>query len=424
MVPGRGGRDNVAPVESGIDRSVDPPSTIEGMRGPGGRILGATAAIGIVAAIGGCAAPPPPAPDSPTPSRTATATPTPSATPDPLAGMTLEQRVGQLFMVGTPAATAAPGSLDAVRTLHVGGVFLSGRSHAGVAATKAVVDAFTALATPSATAGLPLLVATDQEGGQVQVLSGPGFEAMPSGLSQGSSAPAALQTAAEGWGAALAASGVNMDLAPVVDLIASPDAARSNPPIGGFDRQFGYDPETITSHADAFRSGMDAAGVVTVIKHFPGLGAVTANTDTSSGVTDATTTATSPSVGVFATEIADGAPVVMVSTAIYTRLDPSQPAAFSSRVVAGLLREELGFDGVVISDDLSKAAQVLAWSPADRAVLALQAGVDIVLVSTDPTVIGPMVDAVVAKARSDPAFAAIVDAAARRVIALKQQRLG
>ena len=89
-----------------------------------------------------------------------------------------------------------------------------------------------------------------------------------------------------------------------------------------------------------------------------------------------------------------------------------------------LLRDRLGFDGVVISDDLSKAAQVLAWSPADRAVLAIQAGVDIVLVSTDPSVIGPMVEAVVAKARSDPAFAAMVDAAARRVVELKRELLG
>ncbi|GAB3610728.1 glycoside hydrolase family 3 protein [Humibacter ginsengiterrae] len=353
--------------------------------------------------------------------------PTPTSTPtptDPLAGMTLQQKVGQLFMVGTQANAADPATLDAVTSLHVGNVFLAGRSHGGIDATKAVVSRFTVLATAHATAGLPLFVATDQEGGEVQVLQGPGFDQMPTALQQGAMDTAALKDAALGWGGELKASGVNMNLAPVVDLIASPEAAANNPPIGGFDRQYGYDPATIETHADAFRAGVDTAGVVPVIKHFPGLGAVTANTDTDSGVTDSTTTAASPSVGVFATEIQRGARVVMMSTAIYTQLDPGGPAVFSSAIVTGLLRQKLGFNGVIMSDDLSAAEQTSAWSPADRAILALQAGVDIVLVSAEPSLAAPMVAAVVAKAQSDPAFAKVVDAAARRVVELKRYQFG
>ena len=250
--------------------------------------------------------------------------------------MTLQQKVGQLFMVGTQATAADPTTLDAVKSLNVGNVFLAGRSHGGVDATKAVVSQFTSLVGADTTAGLPLFVATDQEGGEVQVLNGPGFEDMPSGLQQGGMDPTQLKDAALGWGGELMASGVNMNLAPVVDLIPSPQDAANNPPIGGFDRQYGYDPATITTHADAFRAGMDTAGVVPVIKHFPGLGAVTENTDTDSGVTDTTTTATSPSVGVFGTEIQHGARVVMMSTAIYTQLDPGGPAVFSSAIVTGL----------------------------------------------------------------------------------------
>ena len=337
--------------------------------------------------------------------------------------MTLQQKVGQLFMVGTPATQAGTTALDAVSGLHVGNVFLSGRSHAATAATAAVVSQLTALATPDATAGLPLFVATDQEGGEVQVLQGPGMDAMPTALQQGAMPPPALQQAATTWGGQLKASGVNMNLAPVVDLIPSPQFAPDNPPIGGFDRQFGYDPATITSHADAFRAGMSAAGVVSVVKHFPGLGAVTANTDTDSGVTDTTTTATSASVGVFATEIQNGAKVVMMSSAIYTQLDAASPAVFSSKVVTGLLRGTLGFSGVIMSDDVSAAKQVSPWSPADRAILALQAGVDIVLVSASPELAAPMVAAVVAKAQADPAFAKVVDDAARRVVELKRQVL-
>jgi len=404
---------------------------------PGGRVVSASgtrrrragrraglvalaASVGLLAACTGGIVPPPTT--TPAPSGTPAPSPTPPA--DPIAGMTLEQRVGQLFMVGTPASGAASGSLDAVRTLQLGGVFLSGRSAAGSAATAAVVAAFTALVADGADAGVPLFVATDQEGGQVQVLSGPGFERIPSALEQGASDPAELRSAAQRWGVALAMSGVNMDLAPVVDLVPSAAAAKQNPPIGGFDREFGYDPATIVTAADAFRGGMAAAGVVPVLKHFPGLGEVTANTDTTAGVVDTVTTASSPSVGIFRTEIEAGAPVVMVSTAIYQQLDPGQPAAFSSAIVTGLLRQQLGFDGLVMSDDLSAAQQVAAWSPADRAILALRAGVDIVLVSTDPALVGQMVAAVVAEARADPAFAAIVDAATRRVVEAKQALLG
>jgi beta-N-acetylhexosaminidase len=325
-------------------------------------------------------------------------------------------------MVGTQATGADKVALDAVLRLHVGNVFLAGRSHDGTTATKAVVAKFTSAVAPATTANLPLFVATDQEGGEVQVLNGPGFDAMPSALQQGAMAPEALKDDARRWGAQLAASGVNMNLAPVVDLIASPAAAANNPPIGGFDRQFGYTPAIITSHADAFRAGMDTAGVVPVIKHFPGLGAVTENTDTNSGVTDSTTTATSASVGVFRTQIEHSARVVMVSTAIYAKIDPRSPAAFSRTIVTGLLRGTLGFDGVVMSDDLSAAPQTQAWSPADRAIDAIEAGVDIVLISADPSLAPEMVSAVVAKAQSDPAFAKQVDAAARHVVQLKRQQ--
>jgi beta-N-acetylhexosaminidase len=166
---------------------------------------------------------------------------------------------------------------------------------------------------------------------------------------------------------------------------------------------------------------MIRGGVVPVAKHFPGLGAVTGNTDFQAGVTDSSTTATSPSVSVYATLIRNGLPAVMVGTAVYPRIAPGVPAAFSPAVVAQLLRGQLGFAGVVMTDDVSQAKQVAAWSPEQRAVLAIQAGVDIVLVSASPQLAPQMIAAVVAKARAEPAFRAQVDAAATRVLALKQR---
>jgi beta-N-acetylhexosaminidase len=333
--------------------------------------------------------------------------------------MSLAQQVGQLFMVGTTASAAESETLSAITERHVGNIFLSGRSTVGAGATAAVVAKFTALVNASSTAGLPLLVATDQEGGKVQVLHGPGFSQIPSGLSQGAMAPPALASAAQTWGAELKSAGVNMNLAPVVDLVSSLKAAAGNPPVGSMQREFGFDAATIVAHADAFRSGMTASGVITVLKHFPGLGFVKANTDSRSGVTDTLTMTDGVDAGIYRSEIAAGAQCIMVSSAIYARIDPNMPALFSPTVVTGMLRQQLGFTGVVISDDLSAAKQVTDWSPGDRAVLAISAGVDIVLVSRTPQVAAEMVDAVVTKARGDQQFSALVSAAARRVVLLK-----
>jgi beta-N-acetylhexosaminidase len=295
-------------------------------------------------------------------------------------------------------------------------VFLSGRSTLGVDATRAVVDQLTAAA---ASTPIPLLVATDQEGGEVQVLRGPGFSAIPTALVQGGENAVALQADAAQWGAELAAAGVNLNLAPVADVVADPASAAANAPVGAFDREFGFDPQTVAEHAAAAMAGMRDAGVITSPKHFPGLGLVTENTDTTAGVTDDLTDRDSPSVRVAEQLIAQGASCLMVSTADYSLLDPGVPAAFSPTVVSGLLRRDLGFAGVVITDDLSGASQVTAWSPADRAILSIEAGDDLVLVSRYPQYAAEMMDAVVAKARTDAAFAAKVDAAARRVLALK-----
>lgn len=359
-----------------------------------------------------------PAAAGPASSSPAPADPTAPAT-GPLAGWSLEQRVGQLLMMGVDAAEAPAGARRAVTSLHLGGVFLSGRSQGGTAATRAVVDSLTGLVGPESTGGAPLLVSTDQEGGDVQVLRGPGFSTIPSALKQSEQSAADLETAAAGWGGELAQAGVTMNLAPVADLvdIADPD---SNEPIGAWGRQYGNDKETVIERAGAFARGMESAGVVATFKHFPGLGRVAGNTDTSASVTDSVTARTGDAaVEVFSRLIADGARVVMVSSAVYTLIDAGSPAVFSSVVVTDMLRGDLGFTGVVITDDVSAAAQVSTWSPAERAVLAVRAGCDIVLASGDPGVVEEMAQGMVDRARTDPAFAARVDESALRVLALK-----
>ncbi|HEY0118608.1 MAG TPA: glycoside hydrolase family 3 N-terminal domain-containing protein, partial [Cellulomonas sp.] len=247
--------------------------------------------VGVVAvlAVGGVAAtwvavrnpvaPPtagPPVSSPATPSTRPSTTPAPTSSPtsssapaDPLAGWTVEQKVGQLFVVGLDLGTAKQVSTDAVTQDHVGNVFLHGRSTAGVDAVRAQVDGFTALVSAATTHGEPMLVAVDQEGGKVQSLQGPGFSTIPAATEQATVAPAQLKAQATAWGRELAAAGVNWNLAPVMDLVPASSAAK-NPPIGALQRSYGFTADSVTTHAGAVLAGMSAAGVGTAIKHFPG----------------------------------------------------------------------------------------------------------------------------------------------------------
>jgi len=332
--------------------------------------------------------------------------------------MTQAQRIGQLFMVGGAATGVGPATLSAISTYHVGNVILTGRSSRGVSATRAVTTGLQARAGSAATGGVPLFVSSDQEGGYVQVLSGPGFSAIPQALTQGGWSVATLQAAAQHWGGQLAAAGVNLNLAPVVDTV---PVGQVNPPIGYYHREYGHTPDVVAPHGAAVVRGMAQAGVATAIKHFPGLGRVTANTDTTAGVTDYVTTSTDAYLAPFAAGIGAGAPFVMMSSAYYHQIDPARPAAFSPTVIGSLLRGRLGFRGVVISDDLGSAKQLAAWSPGARAVNFLAAGGDLVL-TVDPGLIPAMVGAVSARVAGDSAFRARVNAAALLVLKAKQAR--
>lgn len=367
------------------------------------------ALAGLALLLGGCVPEPAPAP---APTTTAAS---PSPTPHVVESLSPAERVGQLFMVGTDVDGVDPLTVSAVVDRHAGGVFLHGRSSAGVEATAAFVAQFTALAAGE----VPLWIATDQEGGDVQVLSGPGFDEIPYAVEQGGLPTDELRERAAVWGAQLAAAGVTVNLAPVADIVTSPDVAEQNAPIGALLRNYGYDAATVAAQAGAFADGMRRAGVMPTFKHFPGLGRTTENTDDAAGVVDAVIDARSPDVEVYRDLLAGGPAIVMVSLATYQGIDPAAPAVFSPIVVDDLLRDAIGHEGVVMTDDLSATASVAGVPPADRALRAIEAGVDVVLVSADPAVFAEMYDAVLARAESDPAFAAVVDAAARRVVDAK-----
>ncbi|WP_372698592.1 glycoside hydrolase family 3 N-terminal domain-containing protein [Arthrobacter sp. JSM 101049] len=290
-----------------------------------------------------------------------------------LARLTLYQRIGKVLMMGVPATGANATTLNTLTRFHVGNVFLS-RRNGGTAATHAVVARVNATVGQQSTGGLPRFIATDQEGGYVQVLNGPGFTDMPTALHQGTWSTAYLQAQAAKWARQLRSAGVNVNLAPVGDTVPSAAFAPYNSPIGYWHREFGYTSEHVAADVDAFTRGMKAGGVAPVVKHFPGLGRVTKNTDTSGNVKDTITTRYSAYRRPFARAANHGTRWIMVSNAYYTRIDLRHIGTFSPVIMKTMLRHDLAFKGIVISDDLCNARQLSPWSYATRAKTFFTAG--------------------------------------------------
>jgi beta-N-acetylhexosaminidase len=328
-----------------------------------------------------------------------------------LSGLDRRGRVAQLFVAGVPLEDLAGGA--ALAAGGVGGLFLAGRSEVPATELAATVAGWQSLAP-----GPGLWVAADQEGGTVQSLRGPGFEPLPSALDQGGLPADELAGLWDRTGGALHGAGLNLNLAPVADVV-PPGTESANPPVGAFDRQYGSTAAEVVADAGVVVKGLATHGVTATLKHFPGLGRVQANTDTSARVTDETTTAGDEQVTAFGTLARSSAhPFVMPSSAVYTQLDAAAPAAFSPAVLTGLLRGRLGFAGVVISDDLGNAAAVQDVPPGERAVRFLAAGGNLVL-TVEPAIVPVMIEAVLARADTDAAFAATVDSAVHTALLAK-----
>lgn len=349
--------------------------------------------------------------EAPTPSES----PTPSEPPQPTCraeaeALSAAEQAGQLVMVGVT------GSLDAaerkaITANHLGSVILMGSSSRGVKQTAKLTASIAKLGD-----GTGILIAVDQEGGLVQRLKGAGFDRIPAAADQAKLAPAKLTQRATTWGTQLAKAGVQLNLAPVADVVPKANLG-ANQPVAKLRRGYGSDPAKVAAHVRAFIEGMHAGGVGTAVKHFPGLGAVKGNTDFAANVVDATTTADSPLLQPFRDVAGGGTDAVMVSSAIYRKIDSKRIATFSPTVI-GMLRD-WGFRGVVISDDLG-AARALRDVPAkQRAVRFVAAGGDLAI-SVTPSVAVAMAKGLVAQAKKDRAFADRLTDSATRVLALKQ----
>ncbi|MGW6129120.1 glycoside hydrolase family 3 N-terminal domain-containing protein [Cellulomonas sp. NPDC055163] len=343
-----------------------------------------------------------PSPDTVAVTRTPapTPTPTPTCTPAPL-----EQRAAATLVVGLPGVrTAADPLAQEVVGLGVGGVFLSEsnvRSSAQVAALSAGLRA---------AAGRPLLVSTDEESGRVALMRDVvGAGPSPRRMAQRET-PEAVRERAAATGTALAGVGVDLDLAPVLDL--------DEGPAGGVigDRSFSADPATAADYGLAYAAGLTDAGVTPTMKHFPGHGRSTVDSHARSslvtaGVDELAATDLLP----FQRAIDAGAPVVMLNHLQYAALDPDRPASLSPRAYA-LLRD-MGFDGVAITDSVGMGAVNLRWDFPAAAVEAVGAGADAVLTTDGRHAVG-MRDALVDAVRTGRLPEDRLSEAAARVTAL------
>ncbi|MDX6291038.1 MAG: beta-N-acetylhexosaminidase [Kribbellaceae bacterium] len=343
-------------------------------------------------------------------------TPTGNCVDQVLASMALREQAAQLIMTGIRASGMTSSEEAIVHAQNPGGVLLVGTSSSADHTRTAMAKATLA----GTTHGIRPFVAADQEGGQIQRLNGSGFDRIPAATVQGGWSSSRLTGQATDWGSQLKKAGVNIDLAPVADVVPA-EERDDNAPIGALDREYGSTPGPVGKHVAAFIHGMDAAGVMTSVKHFPGLGRVRGNTDFSSGVVDTVTVRGDALLAPFTAGIQAGADMVMISTATYKKIDPDHRAVFSPTVIQGMLRGDLKYGGVVITDDVGAAAQVASVPAGQRATRFVAAGGDIVI-TAKASLTATMVDALVEKAQQDKAFEARLKSSVRRVLALKQRR--
>jgi beta-N-acetylhexosaminidase len=221
-----------------------------------------------------------------------------------------------------------------------------------------------------------VLVSADQEGGGIQRLRGavPDLP-WPADLAA-SATPEQVRAKAAALGRAMAKLGINVDLAPVLDVDDRPGPSADNP---DGKRSFSGDPATASRYGVAFMQGLIDGGVLPVVKHFPGLGGTTGNTDVRAAPTKPIATLRAGDLGPFRDAIAAGAPAVMIANATVPGLT-THPAGLSSAVIGGLLRDEFGFDGLVVTDSLSAGA-VRAFTPTlgEAVAVAIESGADLAL---------------------------------------------
>jgi beta-N-acetylhexosaminidase len=337
---------------------------------------------------------------------------------DLLDSLTLEQKVAQMFMVSLYGSQMTDWGRDFLQTWLPGGVILFSSNAGTPESVTSLTNAFQQTVVNSG--GLPLFIAVDQEGGIIAHLKD-GFTTWPVPMLVTATGDTALAVqVGQGIAQELRAVGVNMNLAPVADLLTNPD----NPVIGR--RAFGSDPQLTGQMVAAFIDGMQTEGVIATAKHFPGHGDTVSDSHLSLPVIDYDRQhLESVEFVPFEKAIDVGVESIMVAHIWFPALEPQQnlPASLSPNVITKLLRGEMGYHGLVLTDALEMDAIDTVYGYDEAAVMAVQAGVDLITfgghtgLETQASAIQAVIDAV---QRGDISETRI-DEAVRRIIDVKQR---
>ncbi|WP_198004780.1 glycoside hydrolase family 3 protein [Rubrobacter xylanophilus] len=333
----------------------------------------------------------------------------PAGGEDPVGEMSVREMVGQMFVVSLGGTRSDYYIEKMVRERNVGGVLLFGYNMRSLPQVRRLTGELQRLSMATEPA-VPLLVAVDQEGGEVQ--SAPWVSPQPSAAEIGASGdPEAARRVARRIGSELLEAGVNTDLAPVVDT-------GFGAAIGS--RSYGENPELVSRMGSAAVEGFREAGVISAAKHFPNHGPATSDSHTGLPIVDHDMdTVLSRDLPPFAAAVRAGVPMVMVGHLLYPAIDQENPASMSPQAIR-LLRERLGFDGVVITDDLAMAGARQGGSVARAAVRAVSAGADMLIVSSPPPQQAEAYDALVRAVRSGGIPERQVRASVRRIVEMKE----
>jgi beta-N-acetylhexosaminidase len=288
--------------------------------------------------------------------------------------MTLREKIGQLFMIGFTGTEVTRELAGLLKEYHPGGLILFRRNLEHAEQIIALTNEVQRLA-----GALPLLISIDQEGGRVSRLPA-GFTIFPpcARLGHCGSAELAYRAAAV-TAAELRAVGINMNMAPVLDVDSNPQ----NPIIG--DRAFGRAPEQVSVLGQATMAGLHAQGVVACGKHFPGHGDTHADSHLELPLVEAPLERLQKiELPPFQHAIRHGLASMMTAHVLYPALDADRPATLSPTIVTGLLRRQLGFTGLVLTDDLEMRAILDHYGIAEAAVQSVHAGADILLICKEP----------------------------------------
>ncbi|TGB02788.1 beta-N-acetylhexosaminidase [Halobacillus salinus] len=286
--------------------------------------------------------------------------------------MSLEDKTAQLLMVGFEGSTLSKKEEAMIQQGHVGGVILLGRNVQSEGQLQSLVTSIRSANTNSA----PLFIGIDEEGGRVSRIPST-LPNLPSSeqIGEQEDSDLSFQT-----GQALAQKvkqyGINMDFAPVLDINNNPD----NEVIG--DRSFGSTPEKVSKLGMATMNGIRSEGVVPVVKHFPGHGDTSVDSHAQLPVIDKSVdTLRSFEWVPFQKAIQAGADAIMTAHILFPALDEEVPATFSKEIISGVLREQMDYQGLIITDDMAMGAIANNYGTTEAAIQAVEAGVDMVMLT-------------------------------------------